>query len=154
VLGRSALLALTLLIAIAVDASGQILMPDPSRDLALHTTVLAFLNSTLTAAQLETDLRSYAREFEARPYKVGDPHIDWSKLPQDVLFAFARVVATITHPAIAAFFKGELTAGQAALKVAPFFLIWPGYGIDPPSPTPLAQKQTEELLAKIVEYRD
>ena len=45
----------------------------------------SFLNSTITAAQLETDLRSYAREFEARPYKVAGINIDWSKLPQDVL---------------------------------------------------------------------
>jgi hypothetical protein len=108
----------------------------------------------LTANQLETDLRSYAREFEARPYKVGTAKVDWEKVPQDRMFAFAKAVSDITHSPVAAFFKGELTASQAALKVAPFFLMWPGYDMDPPSPTPLAQKQTEELLAKIGEYRD
>ena len=131
---------------------GRFLATDPSRDLALHATVQAFLNSTITVDQLETDLRGYAREFEAGPYKVGAAKIDWEKVPQDRMFAFVRAASNITHPTIAAFFEGELTASQAALKVAPFFLMWPGHGIDPPSATALAQEQTEELLAKIREY--
>ena len=136
------------------DASARNFATDQSRDLALHTPVQAFLNGTITAEQLETELREYARAFEAHPYKVGVAKIDWQKLPQPRLFAFARAVSRMTHPALDAFYKGELTASQAALKVAPFFVMWPGYGIDPPSATALAQEQTTELLAKIGEYRD
>lgn len=152
-MGKCSLFVLTLVISIAFDVSGQDLATDPSRDLALHTPIRAFLDGALTSDQLETDLREYARAFEARPYKVGGATIDLEKTPQDKLFAFARAVSGLTHPVLAAFFKGELTASQAALKVAPFFLMWPGYGIDPPASTPLARKQTAELLAKIGEYR-
>jgi hypothetical protein len=41
-------------------------------------------------------------------------------VPQERLFAFARVVAAITMPVQQAFLKGELTPAQAALKMAPF----------------------------------
>ncbi len=147
-----ALVALTLVVTAAARTAGQALEADPARDLALHATVRAFLDNTISASQLDTDLREYARAFEARPYKVRPAPIDWKSVPQERTFAFMRATARITAPAQQAFFKGELTAQQAALKMAPFLLIFAGYGIDPPPDDPLARPRIDELLAEIRKY--
>jgi hypothetical protein len=62
------------------------------------------------------------------------------------------VAARITLPAQQAFFKGELTAAEAAVKMAPFVLIWRGYGMDPPDASPLTRERTQELMREIGEF--
>jgi hypothetical protein len=131
------------------SVTGQVLSMDPTRDLALQDTVQAFLDDKLTANQLEAELRSYLEQFEMKSYKVRTMKIDWQKAPQERMVAFAKVSARITGPFTAAFFRGELSAAQAALKIAPFFLIWPGYGLDPPGPDSLSWQRTQELLENI-----
>jgi hypothetical protein len=143
------LVVMLMLLFTPFSARGQMLSIDPTRDLALQDTVQAFLDDKLTANQLEAELRSYIQQFEARPYKVRTMKIDWEKVPQERMFAFAKVSARITGPPTAAFFRGELTAAQTAVKIAPFFLIWPGYGMDPPGADSLSRQRTDELLEKI-----
>jgi hypothetical protein len=146
------LVTLAFLVAVAGDVSAQVLLADAKRDRPLYTSVLAFLNDTITINQLEADLREYARAFEEKPYKVGRSPIEWMKFPQERLFALLRVIATITGPAHEAFTKGELTAAQTAVKVAPFFLIWEGYGIDPPTDDALSRVRADELMDEIQVY--
>jgi hypothetical protein len=93
---RKLFVAFTLLIATAVDASAQILLADAQRDRPLYTSLLAFLNDTIAASQLEAELREYARAFEARPYKVGRAPIEWSKFPQERVFAVLGIIGRIT----------------------------------------------------------
>jgi hypothetical protein len=143
------LVVMLMLLFSPFSARGQMLSIDPTRDLALQDTVQAFLDDKLTANQLEAELRSYIEQFEARPYKVRTIKIDWEKVPQERMFAFVKVSARITSPHTAAFFRGELTAAQTAVKIAPFFLIWPGYGMDPPGADSLSRQRTDELLEKI-----
>jgi hypothetical protein len=146
------LVTLAVLLGVTADVSAQILLTNPERDRPLYTAVLAFLNDTISATQLEADLREYARAFEARPYKVGRERIEWMTFPQERLFAVLRIIGTITAPAHEAFTKGELTAAQTAVKVAPFFLIWQGYGIDPPTDDALSRVRTDELVDEIGVY--
>ena len=146
------LVTLALMLAATLPASGQGFTIDPARDLALTATIRAFLDDNLTADQLERDLREYAREFEARPYNVGTANIDWEKLAQERLFAFVRVLAAITMPVQQAFLKGELTPAQAALKMAPFFLMWSGYGMDAPPGEQAARARIYELLLEIGKF--
>jgi hypothetical protein len=146
--GKLSLIALSLLSS-PFSVMSQVLAVDATRDLALQNTVQAFLDDKLTASQLEAELRSYVGQFEARPYKVCTMKIDWQKLPQESVFAFVKVYSRITGPPIAAFFNGDLSAAQAAAKVAPFFLIWPGHGLDPPGADLPSQQRTNELLESI-----
>jgi hypothetical protein len=146
--GKFLIMVLTLLFTPS-SATGQILSIDPKRDLALQDTVQAFLDDKLTANQLEAELRRYIQQFETRPYRVRSLKIDWLKVPQERMFAFSKVSGRITGPPTAAFFRGELSAAQAALKIAPFFLIWPGYGMDPPNTDSQSRQRTDELLEKI-----
>ena len=117
---------LALIIAAPLCAAAQEIDADPARDTALHATIRAFLDDVLSPAQLEAQLREYSRAFEIKPYKVGVAEIDWKKIPQERLSAFARVAARITAPTHQAYLKGELTATEAALKMAPFLLMWQG----------------------------
>jgi hypothetical protein len=149
---RKLLLVLTLIAAVPGRAAAQSLHIDAARDLGLLTSVRGFLEGALSAAQLETELREYAREFEARPYKVGVAKIEWDKVPQERLFAFMRITSRLNAPVHEEYFKGELSAAQAAIKIAPFLLMWPGYGMDPPANDPLSRQRTEHLLATIREY--
>jgi hypothetical protein len=149
---KTLLLAFTLIIAMPCHAVGQTVHIDPARDLALHTTIRGFLDGALPEGQLETELRDFARAFEAHPYKMGTAKIDWEKVPQERLFALVRVTDRITSPAQQAFVKGELTPIQAALKMAPFFLIWPGHGMDTPPDDPILRRRTDELLADIHKF--
>ena len=142
------IMVLTLLFT-PYSAIGQVLSIDPTRDLALQNTVQAFLEDKLTPEQLEAELRSSIEQFEARPYKVCSLKIEWEKVPQERQFAFVKATARITQPPIAAFFRGESTAAQAAVKIAPLFLIWPGYGMDPPGADSLSRQRTNELLEAI-----
>ena len=114
-----------------------------------YATLSAFLDGTLTASQLETELRAYAREFEARPYRIRPAEIGWDQVPQERQLALVKVCARITGPATEAFFKGELSAAQAAVKIAPLTLIFPGYGIDPPNTGAMSRQRTDELMAEI-----
>jgi hypothetical protein len=146
------LVALILIVGAPCYAVAQTIQIDRVRDLALHAIVRGFLDGTVPADQLDIDLREYARAFEANPYKVETANIDWEKVPQERMFAFVRATSLITQPSLEAFFKGELSASQAALKIAPFFLMWPGYGIDPPGTDLVSQQRTDEVLARIHEY--
>ncbi len=146
------LVALVLMVAAPCYAVAQIVQIDRARDFALHAIVRGFLDGTLPANQLDIDLAEYAHAFEADPYKVGTANIDWIKVPQEQIFAFMRGTSRITQPALEAFFKGELSASHAALKIAPFFLMWPGFGIDPPGTDLVSRQRTDELLARIREY--
>jgi hypothetical protein len=83
---------------------------------------------------------------------VGVANIEWDKVPQERLFAFVRVTSGLITPVQQAYFRGELSAAQAAVKMAPFFVMWPGYGIDPPADDPLSRQRTEDLLGKFREY--
>ena len=147
-MGKFFVMMLTLL-STPFSATGQVLSIDHTRDLALQNTVQTFLDERLTANQLEAELRSYIEQFETRPYKVRTLKIDWQKVPQERMFAFAKVSARITATPTEAFFRGELSAAQAAVKIAPFFLIWPAYGMDPPSADSLSRQLTDELLENI-----
>lgn len=147
-MGKCLIMVITLLF-IPFSATGQMLAIDPARDLALQNTVQAFLEDKLTTNQLEAELRNYIQQFEAKPYKVRSMNIDWQKVPQERMFAFAKVSVRITEPPTAAFFRGELTAAQAAVKIAPFFLMWPGYGLDPPNADSRSRQRTDDLLGKI-----
>jgi hypothetical protein len=149
---RRLLITFAFLLAVAIDASGQVLLNNAERDRPLYTSVLAFLNETITANQLEADLREYARAYEAKPYKVGRATIEWTKFPQERLFALLRVIAAITGPAYEAFNKGELTVAQTAVKVAPFFLMWEGYGMDGPPGDSAARLRIDELLAEVHKF--
>jgi hypothetical protein len=146
------LFVLTLITAVPGAAAGQSLHIDAARDLGLQTSIRGFLDGTLSATQLETELREYAREFEARPYKVGVANIEWDKVPRERLFAFLRVMSRLDAPVHEKYFKGELSAAQAAVQIAPFLLMWPGYGMDPPTDDPLSRQRIEDLLAKVREY--
>lgn len=146
------LVALVLVVAAPCYAVAQIVQIDRARDSGLHAIVRGFLDGTVPANQLDIDLREYARAFEANPYKVDTANIDWEKVPQERMFAFVRAASRITQPSLEAFFKGELSASQAALKIAPFFLMWPGYGMDPPGTDLVSRQRTDELLARIREY--
>ena len=146
-------IAVALIVAVPLCAAAQETQVDPARDAALLATISAFLDDTLNPTQLESELREYSRAFEIKPYKVGIAEIDWKKIPQERLFAFARVTARITAPTQQAYMKGELTAGEAALKMAPFFLMWQGYGIDPPSDDPAARARIDALLVEIGKFR-
>jgi hypothetical protein len=128
------------------------LLADAKRDRPLYTSVLAFLNEKTTANQLEADLREYARAFEARPYKVGRQPIEWMTFPQERLFALLRVIHSVTGSAHEAFTKGKLTAAQTAVRVAPFFLIFEGYGIDPATDDALSRVRADELMDEIQVY--
>lgn len=143
------LVALMLILAAPVLALGQALQIDAARDRALTTSVRAFLNDTITADQLERELREFARNFEAKPYKMVPAPVAFDAVPQDRLFAFVRIVSRVIGPAQQAFLKGEVTAQQAALKMAPFFLIWGGYGMDAPQDDPGARARIDELLVEI-----
>jgi hypothetical protein len=147
-LGDVLIVAVTLLFT-SFSAMGQMLAIDPARDLALQNTVQAFLDDKLTTNQLEAELRDYIQQFEAKPYKVRSMNIDWQKVPQERMFALAKVSFRITQLPTAAFFKGELTAAQAAVKIAPFFLMWRGYGLDPENADSLSRRRTDQLLEEI-----
>jgi hypothetical protein len=139
------------IVAAMFQAPAQTLEIDPARDRAFHDLVRAFLDDKVTAEQLDTDLREYARQFEARPYKLRTGAIEWETVPQARLFRFAEITARITSSAEQAFFRGELTAAEAALKMAAFFLIWRGYGIEPRDAS-LARERAQELMRKIGEF--
>jgi hypothetical protein len=114
-----------------------------------HHPSQAFLDDKLTTNQLELELRRYMQQFETKPYRVRTLKIDWEAVPRERTFAFAKVSARITGPPAAAFFRGELSAAQAALKIAPFLLIWPGHGIEPTNTDSLSRQRTDELLKQI-----
>jgi hypothetical protein len=146
--GKFLVVMLTLLFT-PFPARGQLLSIDPARDLALQHTIQAFLDDKLLANELDAELRNYMQEFEAKPYKVRSLKIDWDKVSEERTTAFVKVTSRIRQPPIAAFFRGELTAAQAAVKIAPLFLIWPAYGIDPPGADSLSRQRTDELLESI-----
>lgn len=146
------LVGVALLLASTRDASAQDLRIDSARDLALHGAIQAFLDGSATATELETELRAYAGAFEARPYKVRSALIDWEKVPQERLIAFIRITARITQPTLEAFLKGRMTPVEAARRTAPFFLLWPGYGMDPPDDTPSARARINELLDAVLMF--
>src|SRR5262245_9616685 len=129
--------------------AGQVLSIDSARDLALQHTIQAFFDDKLTANELDAELRNYIQEFEAKPYKVRPLKIDWEKVPLERVLAFVKIYSRITGPPITAFLRGELSAAQAAVKIAPFFLIWPGHGMDPPGADSLSRQRTDELLESI-----
>jgi hypothetical protein len=68
--------------------------------------------------------------------------------------ALFEVCARITSPAYAAFFKGELSAAQAAVKIAPLTLIFPGFGLDPPNTDVVARQRADELMDAIGAFAD
>jgi hypothetical protein len=123
-----------------------------TRDLALRAIIESALNATISTTQLETDFRTFARDFETRPYKIGDVGIDWEQVPQERIMALFRVIQPIIAPAHEAFAKGEISVEQAALKIAPFVLIGRGFGIESDDPDPRAQQRAAELMSKISDY--
>ena len=146
--GKS-LVALVATLFTTADVFGQALPIDAARDRALVTPVRAFLNDTITADRLERELREFARAFETKPYKMFPAPIAFDAVAQDRLFSFVRVVSRVIGPSQQAYMKGELTAQQAALKMAPFLLIWGGYGMDAPPNDPVARVRIDELLSEI-----
>jgi hypothetical protein len=134
--------------------TGQPLAADRGRDVALQATLRAFLDGTLTASQLETDLRAYAREFEAKPYRIRTANLRLEQVPQERQLALVEVCVRITGPAHAAFFKGELSAARAAMKIAPLTLIFPGFGLDPPNADAVSRQRADELMDAIGTFAD
>jgi hypothetical protein len=147
------LVALILIVAAPSYAVAQQLEADPARDRPFHNAIRAFLDGAMPLEQFEAELRDYARGFETAPYKVDVAKIDWGKVPQDRMVAVARAMSRITNPVLEAYFKGEVSASEAAKKTAPFFLVWPGYGMDPPAADSISRQRTDDLLAGIAQYR-
>jgi hypothetical protein len=130
-----------------------LLQPDPVRDRVLHIAIQEFVDKTLSSEQLEPRIREYITQFESKPYKIGGARIEWQTVPQEWLYAFTRLLARIVEPTQRAFVQGDLTVSEAALRLAPVFLIWGGYGMDPPPNADVATRQRiSELMEKIAEF--
>jgi hypothetical protein len=126
---------------------------DPARDEVLRTAIQAFFEDRITSDQLEQRLREYGGRFEEKPYKVAPAAIDWMKVPQECIFALLRVTSRIIEPTQQAYFNGEVTTAQAAVRIALFFLIWPGHGMDPPKDAdPATRQRVEQLMRAIGDY--
>jgi hypothetical protein len=146
---------LTYVVALfAASAFLQGQSPEPrERDRILYARLNEFLEGKLTSDQLEVELRRYGQDFAVQPYRVKSAPIDWQKVPQDRLMRFVELIGRIIAPPQQAFFRGELTATEAAKAVAPFFLLWRGYGMDPPPDADaLWHQRADELLRLISEY--
>jgi len=114
----------------------------------LHIPIQQFFEGSTTIEQLNSAIDAYARQFEAKPYKVGRITIDLAKVPEDRLRAWEQVVFRLIGPTLRAFKDGTITPAQAAVKVAPFVLVFGGpYGFDRPGPN-----HSEELTQEISEF--
>ena len=137
------------LLAAFLQGTGQPLIIDPARDLLLHSPIKQFFEGARTCDELDRELRKFAREFEAKPYKVGKISIDMSKMPEDLIAKYLEVVTRIIGPTLERFTKGDISAADAAIKVAPFVLVFGGaYGFDPQpgeDPTWFARSQALTL---------
>jgi hypothetical protein len=149
-----ALLLVGSMLAVTNTVSAQPLEPNADRDQAFHSTIRQFLDNKLTTAQLEVQLRERLRQFEAKPYRVSVAPIERSAIDQERLVAIASVLGALARPTIAAWTKGELTVVQAAVKIAPLFLVWAGYGLEPANGAILlfSERPADELLEEIGKF--
>jgi hypothetical protein len=137
------------ILAALLQNSGEPLAADPNRDRMLHVPIQEFFEGLATVAQLSVALDEYARQFEAKPYKVGRIGIDLSKVPENRLNTWSEVLLRLIGPTLRAFMDGTITPAQAAVKVAPFLLVFGGpYGFDPAT----GPHQSEELTREISEF--
>ena len=107
----------------------------------------------LTSEQLEAELQKYTRQFEAQPYKVSASPLNLQQFPQEPIFALMKLVFAVCLPTVVAWSQGQLTTPQAARKIAPFFLMWGGYGLESePGGMSFTREQARELMAEITTF--
>ena len=117
-----------LILGVLLQGAANILEPDASRDRALHVPIQEFLLGNLTDWEFEAQLREYGRQFALKPYKLSRITMDLKKVPSGHLDRYMEVMLRIIVPPLRAFLKGELTAEETAMKVAPFVIIVGSYG--------------------------
>jgi hypothetical protein len=111
-----------------------------------------FLDGQRTADELSNGLRDYALRPDIGLRAFSAVNIDWEQVQQERLVAFMEVSARITGPTLESFFAGEISVDDAAVQVAPFFLMWHGFGIDAPADADSSWlERWEQLTQRIVE---
>jgi hypothetical protein len=135
------------ILAVFLQNLGGPLAADLSRDRMLHVPIQDFFEGLITVERLNSAMDEYAREFETKPYKVGRIAIDLAKVPENQLRAWAQVVLPrLIGPTLQAFIHGTVTPTQAAVKIAPFVLVFGGpYGFDSATGPHLSQELTQKI---------
>jgi hypothetical protein len=111
-----------------------------------------FLDSKQTPEELRDGLYDYARRPDLGLQAFIAVNIDWQRVPQERLFAYLEVSSKIIGPPLGSFFAGQLSVDEAAAQIAPFFLMWGGFGLDPPADAdPKWHERSEALTDKITE---
>jgi hypothetical protein len=148
------MIALSLSVLVFLQTVDRPLEADPVRDRLLQKSIETFFEGAITPDQLDVQLREFARDFEAKPYKVGRSSFDISTVPEETMSKYVNVVTKIIGPPLQRFLKGGLSATEAAIKVAPFLLVLGGaYGFDPnEKDDPIWHARTEELTRRIGEF--
>ena len=111
-----------------------------------------FLDGKQTPEELRDGLCDYALRPDIGLQAFIAVKIDWQQVPQERLFAYIEVSSTIIGPALESFFAGQLSVDEAAAQIAPFFVMWEGFGFDPPADgDPKWYERREALTEKITE---
>lgn len=150
-----AFLASVGILAALLQNTGGPLSADANRDRMLHVPIQDFFEGLLSIEQLNSAMDEYAQQFEAKPYKVTRIVIDLAKGSENRLRAWEQVVLPrLIGPTRRAFKNGTITPAQAAVKVAPFLLVFGGpYGFDVRSDAAHDWAQrSEELTKEISEF--
>lgn len=114
--------------------------------------VARFLAAEINGEQLSDNLRRLA-DAEPRAFEIA--RINWDRIPELQLFEIMRIMCTITRPVLTGFFSGGIDSKEAARQVAPYLLMWAGFGIGfgielAHHPTPEWDARRDELEREIV----
>jgi hypothetical protein len=111
-----------------------------------------FVDGHLTSDQLSDELRNCAERPELGLRTFRRARIDWGQFPQDCQFQVFQTVNALIDPILKRFFSGQVSAAEAATQVAPYFLLWGAFGIQPPADANAAWfGRRTELMQKIAE---
>jgi hypothetical protein len=133
--------------------ASQELKPDTVRDEALRQRLQDFVAGTATIKEIEVSLRQFASDFETAPYKMRwsppeRPYVDVAALSEEKTKSIFILIARLTLPIQRSYFSGQLGAMEAARKLAPFYFLFPGYGLDPPPDADQVWYQRRDDLQK------
>ena len=114
--------------------------------------IWGFLEGRRTAKELSVALRDCALSPDIGLRAFVAVNIDWKQVGMERMLAVAEVIGEITSPVLESFFAGLISADEAAVQVAPFFLMWRGFGLDAAADDdPNGRIRAEELERKIAE---